>query len=649
MFNIQENLKKLPHKPGVYMHKDELGQVIYVGKAISLKNRVRQYFQSSKNMDAKVKAMVSHIAEFEYIICGSEMEALILENNLIKEYMPKYNILLRDDKTYPYIKITNEEWPRVLKVRNIQKDGAKYFGPYSDVGAVNQIVEILNSLYKIKTCSARNFPANAKPCLNYHINQCQGICINKADRDIYQANIREMMDFLKGDQKNTIDKLTTKMHEYADNMNFERAAVYRDYIISAKALNEMQRVVMSNQKNMEAVVYVGSGHIVVFVIKEGKLSGRESYMLDINEEDSREEIVAAFIKQYYGKETAGPSEILVGNDITDKTTIEEFLSLQWHKSVKISFPKRGEKKAFVDMAKEDAQRMLVYIEDKERAKVSREKNISKMLISVIDDARIMTDTSEWIDEQTGEIISLKQPLALSHNKVADRTLRIESYDISNIQGSYNVGAMVVFENSKPNKKAYRKFKIKNVVGQDDYASMREVISRRVHRALTGDKAWLPLPDLILIDGGKGHIEVVLDVLNKMNVSIPLVGMAKDDYHRTRALVYHPLSQKGKTSDNTFVEEDIRTNRMLFQYIGTVQEEVHRFAIEYHKILRDKDMTKSVLDDIKGIGSVKKRNLLVHFKSVENIKKASESELLEVEKITIADARNILVYFGKQGD
>lgn len=636
MFDIKENLKKLPNKPGVYLHKDKLGNVIYVGKAVSLKNRVRQYFQSQKNMDAKVRAMVSNIEEFEYIICDNELEALVLENNLIKKYKPKYNVLLRDDKTYPYICITNEKWPRIIKTRLPKKDGGTYFGPYSDVSAVNNMIDLLNSIYKIKKCSAKVFKKGFRPCLNYHIKQCDGICVGKADHDAYMKRIDEVSRFLKGKQKDLLSYIKSEMENASERLDYENAARYRDYISAAKAIAEKQRVTLAHTKDMDLILYAQNGNIAVFYVRDGKLSGRETFSMRTSEGDSENDILLAFIKQYYVNVPNGPSEILLQREIDEEEELENFLSALWNKKVRIHMAKRGEKRAFMQMALDDMTRMVTNIEQKENNKREREAKIREQITGVIKKATLSQPTIEVIDKNTGEILALKKD-----EQASERKLRVEAYDISNTNGTFNVGSMVVYDEGRPNKKAYRRFKIRTVAGADDYASMQEVIYRRVKNALAGDRGFLPLADLMLIDGGKGHVHAVLEVLRELDISLAVVGMAKDDFHRTRALVY-PV--RGTDGTIAFAEEELKENELLFKYIGSIQEEVHRFAIDYHKRLRDKDMTHSILDDIEGIGKVKRMNLLRHFKDIEKIKNASEEELLQVPKITKKNAENIVNFF-----
>lgn len=656
MFDIKENLKKLPDEPGVYIHRDRLGEIIYVGKAISLKKRVRQYFQSSKNMDPKVRAMVENIEEFEYIRCGSEVEALVLENNLIKKYMPRYNILLRDDKTYPYIKVTSEEWPRIVKTRKTEKDGGKYFGPYSDVGAVNQIVDLLSRVAVLKKCSAKDFGPGFRPCLNYHIGQCEGVCTGKADHEKYMQRVERCIEFLRGRQAPMIAYLKEEMMAASDRMEYEKAAEYRDYITACQALSEKQRVVLHSTEDADIVINGGKGNIILFTVRDGKLSGRETFsmntdmrMTDVSaempegdgagdactaEEADRNSVTEAFIKQYYGGMPDGPSEIMLAVPLENSHTIEEFLKQVWGRKVTLTVPKKGEKKALLTMAKRDAGEMINHIDEREKNKAEREEKLSSQIDDVIEKARFMPDTEEWTDQETGEIISLKP---------SERNLlkRVEAYDISNINGVDNVAAMVVYRGLKKDRRSYRRFRIKSLAMPDDYAAMREVIGRRVQRALEGDRGFLPLPDLILVDGGRGHVNAVVELLADMGVGIPVAGMAKDDYHRTERLVYHPMSGGGC---GEFREENLKGCGMLFSYIGNIQEEVHRFAIEYHRNRRTGNAIRSVLDDIKGIGPKKRNALLAKFGSIEKISMADREQLLECPGITEKNADEILKFF-----
>jgi len=611
MFNIQENLKKLPDSPGVYMHKDKLGQVIYVGKAVSLRNRVRQYFQSSAQTNPKVRAMVSHIAEFEYITCGTEMEALILECNLIKKYMPKYNVLLRDDKTYPYIVVTTtEDYPRVLKTRIIAKDGNKYFGPYSDAGAVNQIVELLSNIYALKRCSAKSFPSGHRPCLNYHIEQCKGVCTGTVSREEYRESIDKVLEFLGGKDKPLLKSLEEKMLEASENLQFEEAAKYRDYILSIKAVSETQRVTLVHDKDMDVVLPVKderNSFVALFSVRDGKLSGRETFQIQSEDYDDREEMVGEFIKQYYSQWAQVPPEILVSKEPPEKALLEAFLAREGRK-VRIFVPQKGEKKALLDLAKSDCVEMVKTLSQKAQLNEEKESVIRKQVAEVIRGAGYVPQEKD--------------------------AYRIESYDISNTNGVDSVGGMVVFEGLKPIRKDYRRFKIKTVEGPDDYASLQEMIYRRFKRAKEGDPSFVKIPDAIFMDGGQGQVTAALKILNALGIAVPVVGMAKDDRHRTRAIVFEDGS-----------ELDLHQRPMLFKYAGTIQEEVHRFAIEYHHKLRNRNAIHSVLDNISGVGPTRRNALLHRFQSVEKIKNATVEELMEVPGITEGVAKNIKEYFG----
>lgn len=611
MFDIKENLKKLPDTPGVYMHKDELGQVIYVGKAVSLRNRVRQYFQASANSNPKVRAMVSHIAEFEYITCATEMEALILENNLIKKYQPKYNVLLRDDKTYPYIKVTtSEEYPRVVKTRIIKKDGDRYFGPYSDAGAVNLIVDLMNNIYSLKRCSMTEFPKGHRPCLNYHIKKCVGVCIGKADREEYLADIDKVIEFLSGREKPLIKHLTDLMQAASSDMRFEEAAVYRDYITAAESISEKQRVTMISGRDLDVVLTVKddkNSFVVLFTVRDGKLSGRETFQVQASDGDDRGEITAEFIKQYYSQWAQVPPEILVETELPENELLEEFLSRDGRK-VRIFVPQKGDKRNLLRLAQSDVTEMVKTLADKAQANYEKERALSEEVAWTLREGGFSCGAGPY---------------------------RIESYDISNTNGVDSVGAMVVFEGTRKVRKDYRRFKIKTVEGPDDYGSLQEMLYRRFKRAKEGDPAFAILPDAIFMDGGQGQVTAAEKVLAAMKLDIPVAGMAKDDSHRTRAIVF---------ADGR--EIDLRQHPVLFKYCGTIQEEVHRFAIEYHRNLRNKNSIHSVLDSIQGVGPTRRNALLNHFKTVETIKKATAAELAEVPGITEAVAENIVKFFGK---
>ena len=601
MFDIKENLKKLPDSPGVYIHKDRLGEVIYVGKAVSLRNRVRQYFQSQKNMDSKVSAMVSHIAEFEYITTATEMEALILECNLIKRYSPKYNILLRDDKTYPYIKITmKEDYPRILKTRRVENDGARYFGPYSDAGAVNRIVDLMGEIYRLKKCSAQRFPKGFRPCLNYHIEQCRGICTGYVSKDEYRETVNKVAEFLGGSTKSLVNEMKAKLEAAAEQLDFETAAKYRDNIMALEAINEKQRVVLRSDKDMDIILTLKGredSFIVVFYVRDGKLSGRENFEMHTEGEESSGEMISSFIKQYYGELTSGPKEILTEEALSDANILSEYLSQLWGRKTSVFMPLKGEKKAILDLARKDVVEMAKTIDDRAEARAEREDSLRKQIDAVY-----------------------------SCLKNGPHGYRVEAYDISDINGVDSVGAMVVFDGSRRLKKDYRRFKVKTVEGSDDYGSMQEVLYRRFKRAQADDAAFNTYPDMLFIDGGKGHVAAANKVLRAMQIDIPAFGMAKDDSHRTKELVYE--------KDGEFSTIQIKDSPLLFKYVGNIQEEVHRFAIDYHRTLRTKNMLTSVLDEIEGIGPVKRNSLLAYFGSVDRIKAAAAEELVKVDGLSL---------------
>ncbi len=633
MFDIKENLKKLPDKPGVYLHKDKLGQVIYVGKAVSLKNRVRQYFQSSRNMDPKVRAMVSHIEEFEYITTNTEMEALILENNLIKKYMPRYNVLLRDDKTYPYIKITtNEPYPRILKTRKISHDGCKYFGPYADASAVNQLIDLMNNIFSLKRCSAHKFPAGFKPCLNYHINQCRGICTGQVSSEEYREAVDQVIELLNGKNKKVLDYLNRKMAEEAEAMNFEKAAEYRDYIAAVNAITEKQRVVLLSAGDMDVILGAkgeSDAHVILFFVRQGRLSGRESYHLQAMEEDDLSDVVAAFIKQYYSDNTLIPKEILVESSPSDTPLLEDWLTELRGSSVKITVPQKGDKKALLDMAKRDVIEMMKTLD--ERANTLREKNavINAALEGLITG---LSEKRAQLEADAGKEGG-KQP-ETGRNPL-NRGWRAEAYDISNTNGVDSVGAMVVFEGSSPVRKDYRRFKIRTVEGPNDVGSLQEVLTRRFKRGLAGDRSFDTMPDLLLIDGGKPQVSAAEQVIEALKLDIPVAGMVKDDKHRTRGLLYRDR------------ELELKDHPVLFRYVASIQEEVHRFAVDYHRGLRRKALQRSALDTIEGIGEKRRNALLTHFGSIDRIKEATLEELCQVPGITKPAALKVMEWAAKK--
>ncbi len=600
MFDIQEQLKKLPAEPGVYLMKDENDKVIYVGKAISLKNRVRQYFQSSKNHTSKVKSMVKNIYKFEYIITDSELEALILECNLIKKYRPKYNVLLRDDKTYPYIKVTtNEDYPRVLKVRQVIKDKAKYFGPYTNTTAVNDTLEIIRNTYPIRTCNIdieKAIKNNMRPCLNKHIKKCVGPCTGDVSKEEYNKMIEEIIMFLSGKEEKLIAILKEKMNICAKNFNFEDAAMYRDKIKSLEDMIQKQKIDLGSSDLNQDIIAMAIAHdeacVQVFFIRNGKIVGREHYILEGVMDSSRGSILSSFVKQFYMNKDYIPKEIIIEDEIEDSFVLEEYLSEKKGQKVFIKVPQKGEKKSLVQMVRRNA---VEYLE--------KFSNMNKLKYQ----------------KSIGALEELKNLIGL--DKVPKR---IESFDISNIQGVDSIGSMVVFTDGKKDKKEYRRYKIKTVEGPNDYDSMAEIVERRLKY---GD-----LPDLILLDGGKGQVSSVKKVLDRYDVKIPLWGMFKDDKHRTKGLI----------SQEKEIELDKTSN--LYRFVASIQEEVHNYAISYHRSLRNKSLTKSVLDDIQGIGVKRKKALLAHFKGVDEIEKATFEELLKVNGMNKTSAENVYNFF-----
>ncbi|MBQ1793332.1 MAG: excinuclease ABC subunit UvrC [Peptostreptococcaceae bacterium] len=602
MFDIQEHLKKLPDEPGVYLMKDEDKTVIYVGKAISLKNRVRQYFQSSKNHSSKVKSMVKNIYSFEYIITDSELEALILECNLIKQYRPKYNVLLRDDKTYPYIKVTtNEDYPRVLKVRRVLKDKAKYFGPYTNITAVNDTLEIIRNTYPIRTCNIdidKAIRNNVRPCLNKHIKKCVGPCTGDVSKEDYNKMVEEILMFLSGKEEKLIELLKEKMNKCAMEFNFEDAAIYRDKIRSLEDMIQKQKIDSGTSDLNQDIIAMARAHdeacVQVFFIRNGKIVGREHYILEGVMDSSRESILSSFVKQFYMAQDYVPKEILIEDEVEDSFVLEEWLSNKKGQRVSIKVPQKGEKKNLIEMVRKNAVEYLEKFSDMNKMKYQK---------------------------SVGALEELKDVIGLE-----EIPKRIESFDISNIQGVDSIGSMVVFTNGKKDKKEYRRYKIKTVIGPNDYDSMAEIVERRLK--------YGNLPDLILLDGGKGQVSAVKKVLDRNNVKIPLWGMFKDDKHRTKGLI----------SQEKEIELDNTSN--LYRFVASIQEEVHNYAITYHRSLRNKSLTKSILDDIQGIGEKRKKALLAHFKSIEDIKKASFEELLEVEGMNKSSAESVYNFFKK---
>jgi excinuclease ABC subunit C len=612
MFDIQKELKNLPDKPGVYIMKDEIGNIIYVGKAIVLKNRVRQYFQSLSNQSPKVHAMVSRIKEFEYIVTHSELEALILECNLIKKHKPKFNILLKDDKNYPYIKVTmNEEYPRVLMTRKIDKDGAKYFGPYSNVFAVKETIDLIKKLFPIKTCN-KVFPRDtgkSRPCLNYYIYQCLGPCQGDINKDEYRNLMNDICNFLNGRQDDIIKRLDKEMKTASENMDFERAASLRDKINSLRHIAEKQKVLSTTMEDQDVVAFAkgqADSCVQVFFIRGGKLIGSEHFIFENTEESDEKELMTSFIKQFYSSAAFVPGEIILQEDIDEMNIIERWLGEKRGYRVHIKVPRKGEKLHLVEMVSQNALIAL----NRFKAKSKYEGVLY----------------SEGLEDFTA-LLGLNE-----------KPGRIEAYDISNTGTSEMVASMVVFEDGKPTNKEYRRFKIKSSEKQNDYASMQEVVYRRFKHAekerneISSLGKFTKLPDLILVDGGLGHVNSVNEVLKELNIKIPVFGMVKDNYHRTRGLV---SQQK---------EHELASNLSVLRFVTAIQDEAHRFALDYNKKLRKKRYSGSALDDIEGIGEKRRKALIKHFKSVDTIKKASVDDLLAVDGINRAVAEKIDKYF-----
>ena len=616
MFDIKEELKKLPSKPGVYIMKNSNDEIIYVGKAVSLKNRVRQYFQSSKNHSPKVISMVSHIAEFEYIVTDTEMEALILECNLIKEHRPKYNIMLKDDKMYPYIKVTvNEDFPRVLTVRKINKDGAKYFGPITDAYAVRETVEMINKMWPLRKCK-KVLPRDIgkeRPCLNYHIGQCSAPCDGKISSEEYKKFVDEAVDFLDGKHNDIIKKMQEKMEKAAENLDFETAAAYRDKIKNIKSIEERQTMSNTGINDSDVIAFVRAfddALIQVFFMRGGKMVGREHFLINNTEGMSRNEIITEFVKQFYSGTAFIPKELILSEELVEeeRQIVIDFLSQLKGSKVTVTVPVRGEKKQLVELAYKNASITFEQFGEKMKRDESRTK---------------------------GAVSEISTALGLE--KVAER---IEAYDISDIQGFHSVGAMVVFENGRPKRSDYRKFKIKSVIGANDFASMQEVLTRRINHGIKDsmDKkngGFARLPDLIMMDGGKPQVKAAETVLMSFGLNIPVCGMFKDDRHRTKGILY-----KGK-------EIYLPSNSEGFKLATRIQDEVHRFAIEYHRKLRESSQIDSVLNHIPTIGSVRRKALLKHFGDIESIKNAEVEELLEVEGMNIPSAEAVYSFFRQQ--
>lgn len=615
MFNFEEELKKLPDKPGVYIMHDKNDTIIYIGKAIKLKNRVRQYFRPSHNEGIKKDRMVQQIARFEYIITDSELEALILECNLIKEHRPKYNTMLRDDKTYPYIRVTlGEEFPRVLFCRQMKKDKSRYFGPYTSATAVKDTIELLHKLYQVRTCN-RKLPKDIgkeRPCLNYHIHQCQAPCQGYISKEEYAQNIRKVLDFLNGNYKEILAELEEKMQQASAQMNFEKAIEYRELLGSVRAVAQKQKITNTDGEDKDIIAMAKDERdavVQVFFIRGGKLIGRDHFYLRIADEEEEKGILTSFVKQFYAGTPYIPKEIMLQGEIEESEVICEWLTKRKGQKVYIRIPKKGTKERLVELAKKNAE--LVLNQDRERIKREEGRTIGAMK----------------------EIAGL-----LGIEKIR----RVEAFDISNISGFETVGSMIVYEGGKPKRSDYRKFKLKNVTGPDDYASMHEVLTRRFLHGLKEmeelegrDKEigkFNQFPDLLMMDGGKGQVNIALAVLDELHLDIPVCGMVKDDHHRTRGLYFE--------NEEIPIERDSEG----FKLITRIQDEAHRFAIEYHRSLRSKSQVHSILDDIPGIGATRRKALMKKYDSIEEVKKATVEELTEVDSMDSRSAQSVYNFF-----
>lgn len=612
MFLIEEELKKLPGKPGVYIMHGEKDEIIYVGKAVSLKNRVRQYFQSSRNKGAKIEQMVTHITRFEYIVTDSELEALVLECNLIKEHRPKYNTMLKDDKTYPFIKVTvNEPYPRVLFSRTMKKDKAKYFGPYTSSTAVKDVIELVRKIYMVRSCN-RSLPRDCgkdRPCLYYHMKQCTAPCQGNVSEEAYKQNIGQVLHFLNGNFQETIDQLTEKMMAASEEMRFEDAAGYRDLINSIRRIGERQKITTYGEEDRDIIAVAmdesedlreQDAVVQVFFMRGGRLIGRDHFFLRVARGDTKAQVLSSFLKQFYAGTPFIPAEIMMQTEIEDGEIIEDWLTARRKQRVHIRVPKKGTKEKLVELAKENAWMVL----SKDRERIKREEGRTIGAVKEIED---------WL--------GLKD------------IVRMEAYDISNISGFESVGSMVVYKKGKPKRSDYRKFKIKWVQGPNDYASMEEVLTRRFTHESKGEyDSFSILPDLILMDGGRGQVNIARKVLGELGIDIPVCGMVKDDNHRTRGVYFNN------------VEIPIDTSGEGFHLVTRIQDEAHRFAIEYHRSLRSKEQVHSVLDDIPGIGETRRKALMRRFRSVENIRDASVEELSQTESMNAQSAEAVYQFF-----
>ncbi len=620
MFHIEEELKKLPALPGVYIMHDRNDTIIYVGKAISLKNRVRQYFQKSRNLGIKKEQMVEQIERFEYIVTDSELEALVLESNLIKEHKPKYNTMLKDDKNYPFIKVTvGEDFPRIMTARSMKKDKAKYFGPYTSAGAVKDVIELTRKLYHLRTCT-RNLPRDTgkeRPCLYYHIKQCQAPCQGYVSKEEYRKQVDSLLDFLGGNHKAILKELEEKMLQASAELKFEEAAQYRDLMQSVEKTGERQKITdhPGEDKDIIAAAMENDDAVVqVFFVRDGKLIGRDHFYMKTAPGENRSGMLSSFLKQFYAGTPFIPREIMLQEEIEDRELLEQWLESRKGRRVHISIPKKGTKEKLVEMAYQNAK--MVLRQDKERIKREEGRTIGAV-------------------KEIAELLGMQE------------INRIEAFDISNISGFQSVGSMVVYEKGKPKRSDYRKFRIKSVEGPNDYASMEEVLTRRFVHGMNEQeerKSWdldnaygsfTRFPDLLMMDGGRGQVNIALAVLEKLQLAIPVCGMVKDDKHRTRGLYFN--------------NEEIPISRDSegFKLITRIQDEAHRFAIEYHRSLRSKGQVHSVLDDIPGIGPARRKALMKHFKGLEGLREATVEELSQVESMNERAALQVYEFFHKK--
>lgn len=610
-FDIQEELKKLPARPGVYIMHDEKDHIIYVGKAISLKNRVRQYFQASRNKGVKIEQMVTHIRRFEYIVTDSELEALVLECNLIKEHHPKYNTMLMDDKTYPFIKVTTgEAFPRVVLSRKMLKDKAKYFGPYTSSQAVRDTIDLIHKLYHLRSCN-RSLPRDIgkeRPCLNYHIKQCDAPCQGYISQEEYGKAVNEVLRFLNGNYDAVLKELEEKMNAASESLEFERAIEYRELISSVRKVAQKQKITDSSGEDRDILAVASEEEdavVQVFFIRGGRLIGRDHFYLRISKGESPSEILNSFVMQYYAGTPFIPAELMLQDEVEDRELLEEWLSSKRGQKVAIKVPKKGTKEKLVELARENA--LLVLSKDKERLKREEGRTIGAV-------------------KEIAALLDL------------DKIVRMEAYDISNTNGFESVGSMVVYERGRPKRNDYRKFKIRGIQGADDYGSMREVLTRRFTHGLKEREENVELgkftsfPDLIMMDGGKGQVNVALQVLDELHLHIPVCGMVKDDHHRTRGLYYQ--------------NEEIPIDRSseAFRLITRIQDEAHRFAIEYHRQLRGKGQVHSILDDIEGIGPARRKALMRHYMSLDDIRKAKIEELSQIPSMNEKAAESVYKFF-----